>query len=294
MVPGSADAATPVAAFFPFEWLFSRPSNTFLDAVATRHCYHLYDWTWYEWLGAIGPLVIFWAVARIARKQGQFALARFAIAVFIYGAFQQVVAMIILGPEAPLTFLTLEPMRFLQLVYIFMTLIMGAYLGKYVLGQRAFRWALFIVLANGGMYFAQRQLFAGTEHIEIPGRTSANLWLQAFTWIRHNTPEDAYLAVDPNYMAEYGEDNHGFRALAERSVLADADKDTAVVTKAPELGAEWKREVDAASGWSHFQLADFERLKSQFGVNWALVKIPQPNGLRCPWHNQELAVCQIP
>ena len=295
MVPvETADVATPAAAFFPFAWLFSKPSHTFLDAIATRHSYHLYDWTWYEWLGAIGPLVIFWAVARIARKQGQFALAHFAMAVLIYGAFQQGVAMIILGPEAPLSFSTLEPMRFLQLIYIFLTLILGAYLGKYVLGQKLWRWAFFLLLANGGMYFAQRQLFAGTEHIELPGRTSANPWLQAFQWIRHNTPEDAYFAIDPNYMSAPGEDNHGFRALAERSVLADADKDTAVVTKAPELGPVWKQQVDATAGWSHFQLADFEHLKSQFGVNWVMVRIPQPAGLNCQWHDSEFAVCRIP
>lgn len=296
MVPqaATADVAAPVAAFFPFAWLFNKPSGNFIDAITTRHCYHLYSWTWYEWLGAIGPLIIFWAVARIARKQGQFALSRFAMAVFIYGVFQQAVALIILAPVAPVSFSTLEPMRFLQLVYVFMTLIFGAYLGKYVLGQRAFRWAVFLLIANGGMFFAQRQLFASSEHIELPGRAPVNPWVQAFAWIRQNTPEDAYFAIDPMYMAARGDDNHVFRALAERSVLADAEKDTAVVTKAPDLGREWKRQVDATTGYNHFQLADFERLKAEFGVNWALVRIPQPNGLQCLWHNRELAVCRIP
>lgn len=287
-------AAAPIAGFIPFAWLFSKPSHTFLSAMAKIHCYYLYNWTWYEWLGAIGPLVIFWVIARIARTQGQLVLSRFATAVLIYGTFQQVVAMIILGPAAPLTFGTLEPMRFLQLVYVFMTLILGAYLGHHVLGRKLLRWTVFLLLANGGMYLAQRQLFAGTEHFEFPGLQSANPWLQAFSWIRHNTPEDAYFAVDPNYMSVPGEDNHGFRALAERSVLADEDMDTDVVTKAPELGPEWKRQVQAESGWVHFRLADFERLESQFGVNWTLVRIPQPAGLDCRWHSQELAVCRIP
>lgn len=290
----TADIATPVAAFFPFAWLLSKPSGNFVQAIATRHCYHLYNWTWYEWLGAIGPLVIFWAVARFARKQGHLTLSRFATAVLIYGAFQQIVALVILAPVAPLTFSTLEPMRFLQLVYVFMTLIFGAYLGKYVLGQRVFRWAVFLLIANGGMYFAQRQLFAGTPHIELPGRASSNPWLQAFDWIRHNTPDDAYFAVDPRYMAAPGEDNHVFRALAERSVLADAIKDTAVVTKAPEIGPVWQQQVDATRGWHHFKVADFERLKAQFGVNWVLVSNAQAPGLDCRWHNASLSVCRIP
>ena len=290
----TADAATPIAALFPFAWLLNKPAGNFVEAIATRHCYHLYSWTWYEWLGAIGPLVIFWAVAQIARRQGQLTLSRFATAVLIYGAFQQIVALIILAPVAPITFSTLEPMRFLQLVYVFMTLIFGAYLGRYVLGQKLYRWAVFGVIAFGGMFFAQRQLFAGTPHIELPGRVSDNPWLQAFDWVRHNTPEDAYFAIDPLYMAAPGEDNHVFRALAERSVLADRIKDTAVVTKAPELGQVWQQQVDATRGWNHFQLADFERLKSEFGVNWVLVRNNKAAGLDCRWHNSALSVCQIP
>ena len=41
-------------------------------------------------------------------------------------------------------------------------------------------------------------------------------------------------------------------------------------------------------------LADFERLKATFGVDWVLVAYPQPDGLPCHWHNDALAVCQIP
>jgi hypothetical protein len=141
---------------------------------------------------------------------------------------------------------------------------------------------------------AQRQLFAGSEHLELPGRQSANPWLQAFAWIRQNTPTDAYFALDPKYFDAPGEDYHSFRALAERSQLADALKDTAVVTQVPELGPEWKRQVEAQEGWQAFKLADFERLKKEFGVNWVLVSYPQPAGLVCHWHNGQLAVCQIP
>jgi hypothetical protein len=118
--------------------------------------------------------------------------------------------------------------------------------------------------------------------------------LQAFAWIRQNTPLDAYFALDPMYLESPREDYHSFRALAERSQLADAIKDTAVVTQVPELGSEWERQVKAQEGWPRFQLADFVRLKAEFGVNWVLVSYPQPTGLDCHWHNDALAVCQIP
>jgi hypothetical protein len=286
--------ATPVAGMLPLGWLFEPPTKPWLTAINSRPWFRLYDWTWYEWLGAIAPLAIFFAIARIARRQGNHNLAAFATAVLVYGVFQQAVAMVILGPRAWIVLSSLEPMRYLHLVYVFLALVAGAYLGKYVLRARAWRWAVFLLVANGAMFTVQRQLFAGSPHLELPGTAPNNPWLQAFTWIRQNTPEQAYFVLDPHYMAAPGEDNHSFRALAERSQLADAIKDSAVLTKVPELGPTWERQLEAQKGWAHFQLADFERLKTEFGADWALVDFPAPAGLACRWHNAHLAVCQIP
>jgi len=288
-----SDGAAPAAALIPFGWIFSKQTQPWLEALHTRHLYFLYQWEWYEWLGALGPLVLFWLVARIARKRGETKLSRFATAVLIFGIFQQAVAMIILCPAAPIGMTTLEPMRYLHLVYIFLVLVGGAYVGQYVLKARIWRWAVLLLITDGSMFVAQRQLFAASPHIELPSMAPANPWLQAFDWIKHNTPEDAYFALDPNYTNAPGEDCHGFRALAERSMLADSNKDTSTVTKQPELGPVWKRQVVAREGWSKFQIADFERLKAEFGVDWALVSYPQPAGLDCRWHNDALAVCRI-
>ena len=283
------------AAFIPFTWIFGKPSQPWLEAIRTRHMFLLYEWKWYEWLGAIAPLLLFWLIARVARRRGETSLCLFAAAVLIYGVFQQVVALVILSPAAPIGMTTLEPMRYLQLVYIFLALIGGAYLGRYVLRARAWRWAIFLLVANGGMFLAQRQLFAASPHIELPQMATANPWLQAFDWIRLNTPRDAYFALDPDYNTAPGEDCHGFRALAERGMLADINKDTSTVTKQPTLALAWKQQVEAREGWSSFQLADFERLKAEFGADWALVSYPQPPaGLDCRWHNGSLAVCRIP
>lgn len=286
--------ATPAIAAVPFLWLFDPPSPAWLEAIHSRHWFRLYAWTWYEWLGAIAPLALFWLVGRIARKRGDRMLAQFATAIVIYGVFHQASAMILLAPHAPMTLSALEPMRYLQLIYIFLVLVGGGYLGRYLLKAHALRWALFLLLVNGSMLYAQRQLFSSSAHLELPGADPSNAWLQAFDWIRQNTPTGAYFALDPNYLAAPGEDYHGFRALAERSSLADAMKDTSVVTKVPELGSTWKEQNIAEAGWTNFQLADFERLKSRFGVDWVLVSYPQSVPLDCHWHNHSLAVCQIP
>jgi hypothetical protein len=283
-----------VAAFVPLGWIFEPATPIWMKAVQSRSYCYLYQWTWYEWLGAVAPIFLFWLLWQIARKQKEDLLARFALAVFAYSVFQQALAMVMLGVPQLIRLTPLQPMRYLQLEYYFLMLIAGCLLGKYVLRAKVWRWALFLLAVNGGMLTAQRSQFSGTEQLEMPGRSSANPWLQAFAWIRANTPTDAYFAMDPRYLAAEGEDYHGFRALAERSQLADAIKDTAVVMQVPELGPSWDRQLAAQEGWKNFQIADFERLKTEFGVNWVLVSNPPPAGLDCQWHNDELAVCKIP
>jgi hypothetical protein len=283
-----------LATFIPLGWIFEPPTVIWRGAVATRTYMCFYHWAWYEWLGAVAPLFLFWLLWYIARKRGKTLLGRFALAVIFYGVFQMAVALLIVGVPGLMRLIPLQPMRFLQLIYVFMTLLGGCLVGKYMLKACIWRWAVFLLAINASMYASQRLLFSGSEHLELPGQSSANPWLQAFSWIRLNTPTDAYFALDPNYLAAPGEDYHSFRALAERSQLADNIKDTAVVTQVPELGEVWARQVKAQKGWSRFQVADFERLKTEFGVNWVLVSNPQPLNMECPWHNAALSVCRVP
>jgi hypothetical protein len=282
------------AALIPMGWIVEPPTAAWRKALETRTSLYLYHWTWYEWLGALAPIFLFWLLWRLTRERGQSLLARFALAVVLYGLFQQTVAMIILGSPALIRLAPMQPMRYLHLIYFFLMLVGGCLIGKYLLQASLWRWAVFLVAINAGMFCSQRMLLASSMHLELPSRTSDNPWIQAFTWIRQKTPTDAYFALDPDYMAAPGEDYHSFRALAERSQLADNIKDTAVVTQVPELGEDWEQQVKAQTGWRHFQLADFERLKSEFGVNWVLVDYPAPTGLACQWHNVSLAVCQVP
>jgi len=287
-------ARNTVAAAVPLGWIFEPPTRIWRKALDTRSYIFLSRWTWYEWLGAIAPILLFWLLWRIALKRNETRLARFALAVFAYSVFQIAVAFVMLGSPALIRLAPLQPMRFLHLVYYFMVLIAGCLLGKYCLRQFVWRWAVFLVIINAGMFAAQQSLYPSSPHLELPGMRTSNPWLQAFAWIRVNTPVNAYFAMDPQYLADPGEDYHSFRALAERSQLADAIKDTSVVMQVPELGPAWETQSSAQAGWAHFRLRDFERLKSAFGVDWALVSYPAPAGLDCRWHNASLSVCRIP
>jgi hypothetical protein len=283
-----------LAAAVPLGWIFESTTPVWHRALQTRRYYFLYSWNWYEWLGALGPLALFCLLWRVALKRGETKLARFAVAVFSYGVFQLAVAMIVLKSPALVRLTPMQPMRFLHLIYYFMTLVGGCLVGKYLLKKKKWRWAAFLVVINAGMFASQRALFRNSDHLELPGMTSSNPWLESFAWIRVNTPTSAYFAMDPYYLAAPGEDYHSFRALAERSQLADMVKDPSLVTQVPELGPAWERQIDAAAGWRQFQLSDFERLKAQLGVGWVIVTYPQPAGLACRWHNKSLSVCEIP
>ncbi len=282
------------AAAIPLGWIFEPGDAGWRKALDTRTYDYLYRWTWYEWLGALAPLGFFWLLWRYLRGRRETRLADFALAALVYGIVHQALAMVVLWPASLVRLAPLQPMRYLHLLYFLFAMVAGCLLGKFVLKRHAWRWALFLIVTNGSMYTWQRLEFAASPHLELPGLGSTNPWLEAFAWVRRNTPENAYFALDPHYLEAPGEDYHNFRALAERSQLADAVKDPSVVTLVPELGPAWERQIEGEEGWRKFKLGDFERLKADFGVGWVVVNEAQTGGLGCRWHNGGLAVCEIP
>ena len=105
---------------------------------------------------------------------------------------------------------------------------------------------------------------------------------------------DAVFALDPYYMDIAGEDEVGFRCLAERSRLADGVKDNGVVSMFPPLAEEWWAQVQDQTPWRKFGPPDFARLKSKYGVDWVVVQPPQSTALDCAYQNAAVRVCRIP
>ncbi|HET9307582.1 MAG TPA: hypothetical protein VFO46_16290 [Candidatus Sulfotelmatobacter sp.] len=286
---------TPAAAVlaFPLQWIFEPANDTWRQAEATRNFYFLLRWHWYEWLGIVGPLVLLWWFRRLALAHGSAVLARVSERAVYFGIFQFAVALILMLPPRLERFRSFEPMRFLHLIYLLFVLLAGGLLARYVLKRSVVRWLLLFVPLSAGMFYAQRQLYPATAHLELPGVPSHNAWVEAFRWISHNTPVDSYFALDPDYIEMPGNDAHGFRALAERSVLADAIKDPCIVVRVPSLGPRWLHEMNAQQGWRSFHREDFLRLRQQFGVNWAVVPSPGVTGMTCPYNKGSLAVCRV-
>jgi hypothetical protein len=290
----AAPAAPAILLASSFDGLFKPPSEAY-DLVAVNHRYQfLARWTWYEMLGAIAPVFIFWWFGAIAHARRLRNLELLSRAMMIYGAVYFAIGLIVSVPHRLEVLSLLQPMRSLYLLYVLMLLIGGGLLGEYLLRNRVWRWVALFLPLSAGMCYAQRALFPESSHIELPGLRPANAWAQAFEWVRDNTPEQAVFAIDPKYMTIDGEDSNGFRAIALRSQLADYVKDSGVVELFPQLGGPWLDQVRAQTGIDHFRLADFERLKQAYGVSWVVLKQPGNSELDCPYKNRAVAVCRLP
>jgi hypothetical protein len=294
-----APGAVLASSVIPLGWLFEPTSEAWRAAATTRDYYYLTRWAWYEWLGAIAPVFLLLWFASMARRRGRPVLERLAKRTAVYGTFQLAVALVMALPPALERLRPLQPMRYLHLLYVLLVLLGGCFAGESLLKDHKWRWVALFAPAALGMLLAQRATYPASPHLELPGMHPSNAWLASFEWIRENTPEDAYFALGPDYLARPGEDSHGFRALALRSALADRGKDSAVVTQVPRLAARWQREVAAQSslqgsgGWQHVTERDLRGLKEQFGVDWTIVELPTEVKLDCPYRNAGVEVCRI-
>lgn len=283
------------ALIFP-ELSFKKPSAAYLQILAKRPGLFLIHWQWYEWLGALAPLVLLYWISRVARRRERVVFSQLAASMALFGLIYFAGALLTGIPQSLIMLIRFQPMRSLLLVYLFLLLFAGGLLGEFVLRNKLMRWALLFLPLCAGMCYAQLQLFPASRHIEWPDAKPENQWAQAFLWVRGHTPSNAVFALDPRYMAIPGEDNQGFHAIAERSSLATLGKSVSVAGLFPglPLAKECLTQVQARRGWREFTPSDYERLKQAYGVTWVVVRrATDGSGLTCPYQNSSVAVCKI-
>ncbi len=282
---------------FPLASLFEPGSAAWREAMLTRQQHFLLQWRWYEWLGIFGPLLLLWWIGTMTSRswrQGEVPAFRALLcrSLLWYGSFCFVVALIVTIPQRLERLTPYQPMRGFHILYLLLFLIIGGLVFEHLLRARIWLYALVLTAVGLGMFYAQRDLFPGTRHIEWPGADTRNRWVRAFVWIRENTPREAYFAIDPYYMERRGEDEHGFRAWAERSVLADWDKDPGVVCLFPAIAGKWQEQVHAQEGFQKFGREDFLRLRQRFGADWVIAD-HAPGLDDCPYRKDGIYVCRI-
>jgi len=293
-----ARPSTILAAALPFGITFDPPPPAYHEVALRQRSHFVLRWEWYEWLGAIGPVLLFWWFGSWARRRGMknLELVSRAMVPFVVVA---ALAAIGLGIPARFEALTrLQPLRCLALCYMVLVVAAGGLLGQYVLQRRVWRWLVLFIPLSLGMYFAQRQVFPASQHIEWPWTQPRNQWAQAFEWIRDNTPVNALFALDPRHMDLPGEDENGFRARAQRSMLADLVKDKGACSMFPPLSVIWAEQIADQKNFEKFGKEDFERLRQKYGVSWIVVQQPAPAekgpaGMECPYENRAVRVCRV-
>ena len=282
----------------PFGITFEPPPPQYHEVALRQPSHFILRWEWYEWVGVIGPIVVFWWMASWARRRGfqNLELISRAMAPFVLVA---MLAAIGLGIPARLEALTrLQPLRCLALCYMVLIVAGGGLVGQYVLQRHVWRWLVLFVPFALGMHYAQRQIFPASASIEWPWAQPRNPWAQAFEWTRANTPVDALFALDPRHMQLPGEDENGFRARAERSMLADLTKDKGAASMFPPLSVKWAEQVGDEKNFQDFRKEDFERLRRKYGVSWVVIEQSAAlkngsDGLDCRYENSAVRVCRI-
>jgi hypothetical protein len=281
------------AALLPFGITLEPPPAAYHQIALKHPAHYLVRWTWYEWLGLIGPIILFWWFGRIARRRGMKNLEVVSRAMLVFVSVAAVAALALSIPARFEALARLQPLRCLALCYMLLIVVGGGFLGQELLRNKVWRWLALFVPISVGMFVAQRQLFPASQHIEWPWSFPTNPWAQAFEWIRAQTPTDALFALDPEHMHIDGEDENGFRARAQRSRLADDVKDQGAASMFPPMSVRWQEQFDDQNNWKQFQREDFEGLRQKYGVSWVVVQKPGPTGLECPYENSAVRVCRL-
>ena len=269
-------------------------SPAYRVAAASRSYFFLNQWAWFEIFGLFPPLVAccWYLSCRTARLHSQYRLIA-AVSLYV-GVLAVAFAACFTRSEYSFLLARLQVLRVFQLIYILFFLLLGSLLGEYVLRRRWWAWVGGFAAVAALMFSVQLSVYPALAHVEWPWSHSRNPWAEAFLWIRGNTPNDAYFALDPHYQSEAKEDTLGFRAMAQRGVLPDWNKDGGIAAIDPDLARHWWIQVSSLRNFSHW--TDQQRIQSltPYGVNWVVLPASASTQFICPYQNSSVRVCQVP
>ena len=276
---------------------FARPeSAAYVRVAITRYYWFLSQWQWYEWLGWMAPpLLLWWLVRQPQGSKPDTALRTVGYAAILLALTSVSIALLFCRQAMPAHLVArMQPLRSLQIVYEVMIVLLGSWLGRTMLRERPWRWALVLLLLGMTMRAVQRSIYPNSAHIEYPGAAPANAWERAFLWVRTNTPQDALFALDARYITRgHGEDAQCFRAIAERSALPDYSKDGGEASITPELTGAWMQGQTAQTNLEAESDADRLAALHPLDVTWIVLERSSPTAFACPYRNERVKVCRL-
>ncbi len=295
-ISGTVSLALLALAIATLLYLRSTPeSAAYLRVALTRTYWFVARWQWYEQFGLVAPLAILGAITLQHASPSHRAARALAGTALVAGSVAILVAVLFARANAPTYAVArLQPLRIFQIIYILMILGLGATLGERVLQRKKTHWAITFTLLAIIMVLADRQTFPRSAHLELPWRQTRNGWQRAFEWISQNTPVDALFALDAHYVTHPGEDAQTFRAIAERSALADYSKDGGEASISPDLTAAWAAGQAAQTGLN--TASDAQRMATlrPLGVGWIVLPSSAGTAFECDYSDDTVKVCRLP
>ena len=290
----SSNQMAAFAGILPTGFHLAAADGAYREALYSRDYYFLANWAWYHWLGMIGPLAFFYWFSRSRLRNTRPAFARLSMAVLPFGIVPILIALFLSSSHRFDSFARLQPLRVYHLITLLLILLLGGVLGEYLSGKRIWIMVGILLAASAGLFASARMTYPNSPQIECPGVAASNPWVRTLYWIRSNTPQNAVFALDAHYLSDPVSDLHGFRAISERSSLADYVKDGGAVSIFPALAENWKQQSTATTGLNHFKAEDFAKLHQQYPVaSWTVLHGNAPAGLECPYQQDGYAVCLI-
>jgi len=283
------------AAFLPTGFQLSPATGAYREALYSRDYYFLSNWSWYHWLGMLAPLAILGWFSRANLRGTLPGFRRISLALIPFGLLAIAAAGLLCTSTSLEMFIRLQPLRAFHVITLIFVLLLAGVMGEYLARGRSWVIAAVSLPLAAGMFLVSRQTYPASPQVEFPAATSCNPWVNALLWVRQNTPTDAVFAVDSRYFKDEVADVHGFRAVSERSALADYFKDSGVVSLFPGLADEWKQMSNATYGLNQFSADRFRTLKEEYPeVTWTVIHGSAPAGMACPYQQGGYAVCRVP
>lgn len=304
-------AASALTLAAVLQHLAPTESPAIIAAEESRYYWFLSQWQWFELLGIVGPIAVLYALLRRFRIRSttiDIAAATLCRANIAIGCIATLVVLLFAHESSRAHLVArMQPLRVFLLVYVVMTLLLGAILTQLALEARArarssttrttltFAPVLILLALSATMFYVQRQTYPASEHLELPwlAQRNPNPWVQAFLWARANTPPGALFALDTKYVNEDGEDAQTFRPTALRSAVPDFSKDGGEAAITPQLSDEWLQGADAQRNLStESDAARIARLRP-LGVTWVVLHSTAQTAFPCPYDNGKIKVCRL-
>ena len=255
------------------------------------------EWAWYELVGLLAPLMLLPCIAyrrklcvHITPGGRDLAMAAAASAAVVSAG----MLLLVHPGDASMLLARLQPLRLLHTVYLVFVLLLGGIAGRVRLRDKLQLGWLVCAVAAISLFCMQHSLYADSAHAELPWRTTANSYEQAFAWAREHTPVGALFALDASYTTAPGENAQLFRAMALRSSLPDAAKDGGIASVMPQLAPAWQAAAHAQAGLASADDATRLARVRPLGATWMVLPAHAATQFVCPYNNSVAKVCRLP